>query len=241
MKALASTQLRLPPQVCLDVRRHTPRNETNMLPTAKTTKTEFYGKTWLYRIGAFLSALLAFICVLIAILFLSGISQPANGIPGGVAGIRSLFVAAPIFLFGFLLWFHVLARRRPLLRICHEGLEVNVVGRGSLDHVPGIPTSIKLAWLVLSMQGFRKQIGWIPWESYRGVSVSGLPAFRKLTIHGTVAFPRFRGDKIEATVVDHILFHGSEYRDSLEDIAKAIETTFHHPETWSSLPSLHDS
>jgi len=212
-----------------------------MIPTATTIKTEFYGKSWLYRTGAFLSALLAFICVLIAVLFLCGISKPANGIPGGVAAIRLLLVAMPINFFAILFWFHVLARRRPLLRICHEGLEVNIVGRGSLDHVPGIPTSIKLVWLVLSMQGFRKQIGWVPWESYRGVKVSGMPMTRTLTIHGTVAFPTFRGDEIEATVGDHIIFRGSEYRDSLEEIANAIETTFEHPSSWSALPSLHDS
>ena len=133
-----------------------------MIPTATTTRTEFYGDSWLYRTGAFLSALLAFICVLIAILFLCGISKPANGIPGGVAAVRLLLVAVPICFFAILFWFHVLARRRPLLRICQERLEVNIVGRGSLDLVPGIPTSIKLVWLVLSMQGFRKQIGWVP-------------------------------------------------------------------------------
>ena len=215
--------------------------ELTVPPTATTTKTEFYGKTWLYRIGAFLSALLACICVLIAILFVSGISAPANGIPGGVAAFRLLLVAMFIFFFAILFWFHVLARRRPLLRICQEGLEVNIVGRGSLDHVPGIPTSIKLAWLVLSMQGFRKQIGWVPWESFRGVSVSGIPTMKTLTIQGTVAFPRFRGDEIDATVADHIMFRGSEYRNSLEEIANAIETTFIQPSTWSTLPSLHDS
>ncbi len=212
-----------------------------MIPAATTFKTEFYGKTWLYRTGAFLSALLACICVFIAVLFLCGIWTPANRIPGTVAAFRLLLVAMPISFFAILFWFHVLARRRPLLRICDEGLEVNIIGRGSLDHVPGIPTSIKLAWLVVSMQGFRKQIGWVPWGSFRGAKVSGKPLMRTLTIHGTVAFPRFRGDKIEAKVGDHVSFRSSEYRDSLEEIVDAIETAFEHPSTWSALPSLHDS
>ena len=64
---------------------------------------------------------------------------------------------------------------------------------------------------------------------------------KTLTIHGTIAFPRFRGDEIEATVADNVIFRGSEYRDSLEEVANAIETTFKHPSTWSALPSLHDS
>lgn len=212
-----------------------------MIANATTAKTEFYGKTWLYRTGAFLSALLAFICVLIAILFLCGVSKPANGIPGSVAAVRLLLVAVLICFFAILFWFHVLVRHRPLLRICQEGLEVNIVGRGSLDHVPGIPTSIKLVWLVLSMQGFRKQISWVPWESFRGVKVSGMPTMRTLTIHCTVAFPRFRGDELEATVADNVIFRSSEYHDSLDEVANAIETTFNHPSTWSALPSFHES
>lgn len=211
-----------------------------MIPTATPIKTEFYGKTWLFRTGSFLCALLAFLCVLMAILFLCGISKPANGIPKGVAAIQLLLVALPISFFSTMFWFNLLARRRPLLRICHEGLEVNIIGRGSLDHVGGIPTSIKLVWLVLSMQGFRKQIGWVPWESYQGVNVSGM-ATRTLTIHGVVAFPTFRGDEIESSVSDQVIFRSSECRDSLEEIANAIKTTFEQPSSWTALPSLHDS
>jgi hypothetical protein len=212
-----------------------------MLPTATPIKTEFYGKTWLFRTGALLCVLLAFLCVLMAVLFLCGISKPANGIPKGVAAIRLLLLAMPISFFATLFWFNVFARRRPLLRICHEGLEVNIVGRGSLDHVAGIPTSIRLVWLVVSMQGFRKQIGWVPWESYRSVKVSGMSMTKTLTLHGTVAFPTFRGDEIESTVSDHISFRSSECRDSLEEIANAVKTTFEQPSSWTALPSLHDS
>ena len=210
------------------------------MPAATAIQTEFFGKTWIYQVGALLSALLVILCILIAILFAAGVLEPKGAIRPTVAASRLLLISIPIAFITVLCWSNLLARRRALLRICQEGLEVNIVGRGSLDHVHGLPTSIKLAWLVISMQGFRRQIGWVPWESYRGVVVSGVPTRRTLTIHGTVAYPTFHGDEIEATVGAHVTFYGSECRDSLQEIANAIETTSADSSQWADLPSMHD-
>ena len=176
-------------------------------------------------------SLLAFICVVIA--------AQANDKPAAEVAIL-LLIAAAIGLFASFCWFNVLIRRRPLLRICNEAIEVNVIGRGSLDNLP-IPILIKLAWLMLSMRAFKKQIGWVPWESFQGVVVGGLPTMRTLTIHGTVAYPKFHGDEIEATVSDHIMFCASEFREPLETIEDTIKEFFKHPASRDTLPSLHKS
>lgn len=183
---------------------------------------------------------LAVICLLIALFFLMGIAKPANGIPANVAAIRLLLMAAAITCLAFICWFQLLARRRPLLRICREGLEVNIIGRGSLDHLPLMPIWVKLVWLVLSFQGFRKQIGWISWEAYRGVTVAGSAVKRTLTVHGAVAEPTFGGQSATTTIRDHALFHATEFRDPLDVIAMAIKTTSEQSASWGSLPSLHD-
>jgi hypothetical protein len=114
---------------------------------AATIQTDFYGKTWIYQVGAFLSALLVVLCILIAILFVGGVLEPKGEIPPTVAASRLLLITLPMSLVTLLCWSNARARRQPLLRLCQEGLELNIVGRGSLDHVHGLPTSIKLAWL----------------------------------------------------------------------------------------------
>lgn len=88
-----------------------------------------------------------------------------------------------------LAWFNVHACRKPLLRICEEGIEVNIIGASSLDGVLLIPSLIRVAWLVLSLQGFKKQIGWIPWELFHNVEVAGLPMMRSLVIDATIVYP----------------------------------------------------
>jgi hypothetical protein len=203
-------------------------------------QTEFFGKTWIYQVGAFLSALLVGLCILMAILFVAGVVQPKGVVPPNVAASRLLLISIPIAFVTLLCWSNLRARRRPLLRICREGLEVNIVGRGNLERVHTLPTSFKLAWLVMSMQGFRSQIGWVPWESYRASVVSGMPTWRTLTIHGTVAYPTFQGDEIKAAVGDHVTLHGSECRDSLKEIANTIETISADSSLWAGLPSMHD-
>jgi hypothetical protein len=70
--------------------------------------------------------------------------------------------------------------------------------------------------------------------------VAGVPTRRTLTIHGTVAYPTFHGEEIEATVADDVTFHGSECRDSLQEIANAIKTMSADPSRWPDLPSMHD-
>ncbi|HIM28535.1 MAG TPA: hypothetical protein EYG57_03135 [Planctomycetes bacterium] len=210
-----------------------------MSATATTIQTEFFGKTWIYRVGAFMCFLLSFICVVVALLFLFGISTPANNKPPADAAVVLSLIAVAVGLFGYFCRFNVLIRRKPLLRICNEGIEVNVIGRGSLDELP-IPMWIKIVWLMLSMQGFKKQIGWVPWESFQGALVEGLRAMRTLTIHGTVAFPTFQGDQIEAKVTNRVKFCSSEFREPLETIALAIHEAFKHPASRRTLPSLHE-
>ncbi len=151
-------------------------------------------------------------------------------------------MAVPMFLVALLGWFNVYARLKPLLRICEEGLEINIIGASSLDGVPLIPNLIRVAWSIVSLQGFKKQIGWIPWEMFRDVQVSGSPMMRSLVIIGTVAYPTFRGDDLNAKIGDSIsvAFRDADFQDSLDAIASTIRAFYDNPKARNALPSVHD-
>jgi hypothetical protein len=148
-------------------------------------------------------------------------------------------MAVPICLIALLGWFNVYARRRPLLRICKEGLELNVIGASSLDGVPLIPVLIRAAWLIVSLQGFRKQIAWVPWDLFRGVQVAGLPMVRSLVIDATIVYPTIRGVEITAKAGENVAFRDAQFRAPLDAIAAAIRAFYHDPAARMGLPSLH--
>jgi hypothetical protein len=183
---------------------------------------------------------LALFCVIFGPLFLFDIVKRADGKPGTDGGVALSIMAIPMVLVALLGWFNVYARFKPLLRICNEGLEINVIGASSLDGALLIPPLVRVAWLILSLQGFKKQIGWIPWTTFRNVEVAGLPMMRSLVINATIAYPTFRGEVLTAQIADSVAFRDAEFQDSLDSITTAIQTIYHDPEARDALPSLHD-
>jgi hypothetical protein len=184
--------------------------------------------------------MLALFCAILGPLFLFDIMKRADGKPGTEAGVAMSIMAVPMFLVALPGWFNVYARRKPLLRVCTEGMQINVIGASSLDGTPLIPNLVRVAWLILSLQEFKKQIGWIPWEMLRNIEVVGLPMMRSLVIDATIAYPTFRGDAMTARIGDSIAFRDAEFQDSLEVIASAIQQFYNDPDARIALPSLHD-
>jgi hypothetical protein len=199
-------------------------------------KTIFFAKTWFYYVGAILCTMLALFCVIMGPLFLFGVMKRADGQPGTDAGSAMSIIAVPMSELAILGWFNVIARRKPLLRICCDGIEINVIGSSSLDGVPLIPSIIRIAWLLVSLEGFKKQIGWIPWSMLRGVEVNGLPMVRSMVIDGTIAYPNIVGGT--ARIGNTIAFRDAEFVESLDGIASAIRTFHANLEARESLPSL---
>jgi hypothetical protein len=203
-------------------------------------KSIFYAKSWHLYVTAIVFTTLALFCAILGPLFLFDIMKRADGKPGTEAGVAMSIMAIPMVMIALLGWFNVYARSKPLLRICNEGLEINVIGASSLDGVPLIPNLVRVAWLILSLQGFKKQIGWIPWTSFRSVEVAGLPMMRSLVINATIAYPTFRGNAMTAQIGNSVAFRDAEFQDSLDSIATAIQAFYHEPEARNALPSLHD-
>ncbi len=205
-----------------------------------SSESVFYAKTWYLYVGAFVFTFLAVFSAIMGPLFLFDVLKRADGKPGTEGGVALSIMSVPMILVAILGWFNVCARRKPLLRIWNEGIEINVIGASSLDGVPLVPTMIRVAWLICTMQGFRKQIGWIPWSTFRSAEVSGLPMVRILTIDATIAYPTLRDNGRLVQIGDRVVFRDADFRVPLDTVASAINRYFDNPETRNVLPSLRD-
>ena len=200
--------------------------------------TAFYSRQWFRYVSAVFCTLLAAFGLVIGPPFLFGILKDANGQPAVDAGIALTLLSIPLTLVATLHWFQIAARRRPVVRLCQEAIEVNVIGSSALDGAPFVPPLVRVAWLILSLQGFRSQIGWIPWSLFRGVHVAGIPMARRIIIEGAVIYPSFVCNQSKATFGDGIEFDDAEFVAPLDQIAAAIESFHADPDARAVLPRL---
>jgi len=200
-------------------------------------QTVFYAKTWYHIAGALIFTFVGSVSVILGPLFLFDILKRADGKPGTEGGIAMTILGSFMMLIALLGWFNVYARRTPLLRICREGMLINVIGASSLDNVPLVPGILRVAWSILSLQGFKKQVGMIPWESFTGAKVTGLPMARTLVIVASIDYPDRKGQSLHSLQDSIWVFREAEFRDSLDKIAAAIHDFHHDLESREALSS----
>jgi hypothetical protein len=199
--------------------------------------TQFNGKVWILIVVALVFGGLGAFCLLLGPLFLFGIMKDARGQPATDAGVALSIFAVPFLLVTALAVFNVVARLRPMIRICREALVINSIGSSSLDNVPLIPGAIRIAWLLVSLQGFKQQLLLAPWQSLRNVQISGPPMARTLTIVGLI-YRAPQGQPAASTpIANQITFAESSFEAPLDQVAASIHAYWRHADARKSLPN----
>ncbi|WP_165250923.1 hypothetical protein [Paludisphaera soli] len=144
--------------------------------------TEFFALTWIYRASAIVTGGLAAFAATLGPLFLLGLMKNARDEPASGAGVALSIMAVPLALAFALATANLRARRKPLLTIRREGVEVVRIGETALDRVPFVPGLVRLTWLIVTGQGFRRRVVRIAWRDLRKVFVSGPPMARVLNL-----------------------------------------------------------
>jgi hypothetical protein len=147
-----------------------------------TIPTQFMGKTWMFAAGGIIFGALGLFSLPMGLLSLFGELRRVNGAPATDAGIALTLASVPLLLFFALAVFNFWARRRPLLTLSPEGIEIVRIGWIAPEWARVIPARIRLAWSVISMQGFRRTVLCVPWWHSPHAQVSGPPMQRLLTI-----------------------------------------------------------
>lgn len=205
-----------------------------------TLPTQFSGKTWIFIVQALVFGGLGVFSLVMGPLFLFGIMTRADGRPGTDAGIALTILSIPFLLVFALALFNVVARRRPILRVCREGLELNMIGSSSLDGIPLIPGLIRVAWLIISFKGFKQQIVRAPWKSLRHVEVSGPPMAHTLTIVASILQPPIAQRNSWPPIANQIAFREVAFDAPLDQIADTINAYSQNIESHNHLPSWSD-
>lgn len=155
-------------------------------PSSSHLGTHFVGRIWhWFLIAVVLNGLGAF-SLIVGPLFCFGGLRTVGDATKVPIGFFLLIVGVILLVMGALGSYQVILRQRPLLRICREGIEFLVIGRSSLDENSRIGRALHVVWLLLSLQGFRREVFRAPWEYFAGVTLVGPVSARTLTIHGKI-------------------------------------------------------
>jgi hypothetical protein len=146
----------------------------------------FHAETWVYwaqllRCGAFGS-----FSVIFGILVWTGIMTDSFGDPRPQAGPPMVIVGFCLLPLAALALCNIVGCAAPLIRCYREGIKCNLVGATSVDGVPLLPKEVRIAWAMLSLQGFRSQRVRLPWQQFAGAGVSGIPMAYVLNRNGLV-------------------------------------------------------
>jgi hypothetical protein len=199
--------------------------------------TRFMARTWIFRAQALVFGGLAAFSLVLGPLFVLGLMHDANGRPAADAGIALSAMSLPMLLVFALALYNLRSRRWPILRLCREGIEIVEIGASSLDRIPSLPGLVRVAWLILSTQGFRKRVARVPWRDFGDVWVSGPPMSRRLTIVTSPDSASAEGLPAPSPSVGHVVLPEVTFADPLDQIAEAIMSIAIDPGRRNHLPS----
>lgn len=146
----------------------------------------FRGKTWIFWAQLIVSGYLGIMAVIVGTYVWSGNVRNYKGETLSELAIPSILFGVCMLVVAALAAFNIVGRFRPIIRCYREGIECNLVGATSLDGVPFLPGLYRVAWAILSLQGFRSQRVRIIWEDFVGAKVAGIPMMYLLILNGTV-------------------------------------------------------
>lgn len=207
--------------------------------------TQFRGKSWIAVVSALVFGNFALFGLIFGPLFLTGAMKAADGRPTTNAGIALSIFGVVFGLVAVLALFRARALRQPLVRLRRQGIVVRVIGATSLDGLPHVPVFgdglalLRVAWSIVSLQGFKQQLVYTSWQSVRDAQVWGPPLQRKLTIFASFARPS-NADGLPEQIFDNVQFEEVAFADSLTEVARAIAIYCADEGARQRLPSWND-
>ena len=149
----------------------------------------FPAKTWIHWVRLLACGGVGLFAVALGVLFWTGLMTDAYGEERPSAGPPAVIVGSCLLAVGAMAAAQLAALATPPVRCFRQGVECSVVGATSLDGVPMVPALVRVAWAVLTLQGFRSTRFRIPWEWFGGAEVLGIPMAYELVLHGAAYCP----------------------------------------------------
>jgi hypothetical protein len=177
---------------------------------------QFHGKTWIFWAQLLVCGGIGLFGVVFGPLYWTGMLTDANGKVRPQAGPPLTIIGLCLLAVALLAVFNIVARIRPIIGRYREGIECNLIGATSLDGVPPVPGLLRVAWTILSLQGFRSQRLRISWAEFRGAEVSGIPMAYVLSLNGSFA------NLASGRETHAVAFHQAALADHSERVADIL-------------------
>lgn len=191
----------------------------------------FRGKTWIYGAQLAVCGALGLFSVAFGALFWTGTITDANGQVRPQAGPPMVIIGSCLLAVAVLAIFNIVGRVAPIIRCYREGIECNLVGATSLDGVPLVPGLVRVAWTILSLQGFRSQKVRVLWSEFRGARIDGMPMAYVLCISGAITNVK------TGRVTQCIVFAQAALKDHPKQVAEALNIVAAEPARRGQLSS----
>jgi len=191
----------------------------------------FFGKTWMIWAVLIVSGTLGLFSVVFGLLFWTETMTDANGVVRPRAGPPMMITGSCLLAVAAMALANVVALMMPVIRCYREGVECKLVGANSLDGFSGIPNSVRIAWKVLSLEGFQSRRLRIQWPDFRGARVFGGRMAHTLRIDGNAT------DLKTGRARNGVSFPQSALKTPPQQIADALQALAANPALQDRLPS----
>jgi hypothetical protein len=191
----------------------------------------FRAKTWIFWAQCAVFGGLGLFSVSFGILFWTGAMTDALGKTRPDAGPPMLVTGSGMLAVAVLAVFKILGRVAPVIRCYREGVMCNLVGATSLDGIPLLPGLIRVAWAIISIQGFRSQRVCVAWPEFSEAKVGGIPMAHVLKLSGK--FMNLKNEQITRSIT----FSQASLLDHPRLIASTLNEMAANPTQRDSLPS----
>jgi hypothetical protein len=198
---------------------------------ATAMQDRFPGKTWIYWSQFIICGDLGLGSVILGGLFWTVTMKDALDKPAPEAGPPMVITGSCLLIVAALAAFNIISRHTSMIRCYRDGIECNLIGVSSLDRVPLVPGLLRLAWTILSVQGFRTQRWRIPWSQFAGADVSGIPMAYELTLKGAVTLVT------TGRVTHSIAFPQFALKDDPQQVADVLNHLATDPQRRDELPA----
>ncbi len=191
-------------------------------PVSQKVPSTFFAKRWIYFAQAIVFGGLAFLSLVMGPLFLIGAIRDARNQLRPEAGLALSIMSLPLMLVFATAVFNIRMRRKPVLRLFREGMQLRRIGVSRLDGVP-VPAMVRVLWTIASLEAFRQTTYRVEWSRLAGAQVGGIPTARVLALSGD--FFKVPGDTTELLTQTTlgVSFAQHEFVGPLDGIAAAIQ------------------
>jgi hypothetical protein len=199
--------------------------------------TKFFGKTWIYQVQFFVLGLFAIFSLTMGVLFHFRIIKPADGRKDvSTAVIALLSIGAGLLPVVGTAIFNIAARRRPIFRICREGIEIRSIGDSKIKRMVFLPKLVRVVLLIVTLQAFRAKILRISWDRLSHIDATGIPMDRYLIVLGDIRVYPPSGVDEALLVAQQYTFPQVAFKMPLENVVDAVKKYAADPsalESWN--------